>query len=179
MNAWSLHAPRDQPEKESKREKKRKKKNTGWPSFFEKGPLFLFSKGSFIPLLVDRGKWKMQSHTESAQTLHLFCLYWNKEFFFAYLSHKQCCVHYLLALEACEHFMTLLIKAAQPENLFSLEMFFLYISNLCEPQKMLNRVTFLREQRCSELQQRKNHLAQKSDVVNLKATLVFLTFQLC
>ena len=49
----------------------------------------------------------------------------------------------------------------------------------CQPQKMLNRVTFLREQRCSELQQRKNHLAQKSDVVNFKATLVFLTFQLC
>ena len=39
--------------------------------------------------------------------------------------------------------MTLfLIKAAQPENLFSLEVFFLYISNLCQPQKVLNRVTF-------------------------------------
>ena len=77
-------------------------------------------------------------------------------FFSAYLSHKQCYVHYLLALEACEHFVTLLIKAAQPENLFSLEMFFLYISNLCQPPKMLNRVTFLMEQRCSELQERKN-----------------------
>ena len=32
----------------------------------------------------------------------------------------------------------LLIKAAQPENLFSLKVFFLYISNLCQPQKMLN-----------------------------------------
>ena len=73
----------------------------------------------------------------------------------------------------------LLIKAAQPKNLFSLETFFLYISNLCQPQKMLNRVTFLTEQRCSELQQRKNLLVQKSDVVNFKATLVFLTFQLC
>ena len=73
----------------------------------------------------------------------------------------------------------LLIKAAQLENLFSLEMFFLYISNLCEPQKMLNRVTFLMGQRCSELQQRKNQLAQRSDVVNFKATLVFHTFQLC
>ena len=74
---------------------------------------------------------------------------------------------------------SLLIKAAQPENLFSLEMFFLYISNLCQPQKMLNRVTFLTEQRCSELQQRKNQLAQRSDVVNFKVTLVFLAFQLC
>ena len=34
------------------------------------------------------------------------------------------------------------IKAAQPENLFSLEMFFLYISNLCQPQKVLNKLHF-------------------------------------
>jgi hypothetical protein len=70
----------------------------------------------------------------------------------------------------------LLIKAAQPENLFSLEMFFsLYISNLCQPQEVLSYISH--EQRCSELQE--NQLAQKSDVVNFKATLVFLTFQLC
>ena len=37
---------------------------------------------------------------------------------------------------------TFLIKAAQPENVFSLEVFFLYISNLRQPQKVLNRVTF-------------------------------------
>ena len=36
----------------------------------------------------------------------------------------------------------LLIKAAQPENLPSLKVFFLYISNLCQPQKVSNRVTF-------------------------------------
>ena len=35
-----------------------------------------------------------------------------------------------------------LIKFDQPENLFSLEVFFLYTSNLCQPQKVLNRVTF-------------------------------------
>ena len=40
----------------------------------------------------------------------------------------------------------LLIKAAQPENLFSLKVFFLYISNLCQPQKMPNRVMFFTEQ---------------------------------
>ena len=38
----------------------------------------------------------------------------------------------------------LLMKAAQPENLFSLEMLFLYISNLCQPQKVLNKVAFAR-----------------------------------
>ena len=34
---------------------------------------------------------------------------------------------------------TILIKAAQPENLFSLEVFFLSFS---QPQKILNKVTF-------------------------------------
>ena len=91
-----------------------------------------------------------------------------------YLSHKWCCVHYLLALEACETFYDpLLIKAAQPENLFSLKVFFLYISNLCQPQKVSNKVTFLTEKWCSKLQQRKNQLAQKSDMVNFKATILF------
>ena len=37
-----------------------------------------------------------------------------------------------------------LIQVDQPENLFSLEVFFLYISKLCQPQKVLNRVTFSR-----------------------------------
>ena len=65
-----------------------------------------------------------------------------------------------------------LIKVDQPENLFSLEVFFLYISNLCQPQKVLNNY-ILTEQRCSGSQQRKNLLAQRSDVVNTKATTCF------
>ena len=35
-----------------------------------------------------------------------------------------------------------LITVDQPENLFSLKVFFLYTSNLCQPQKVLNKVTF-------------------------------------
>ena len=46
----------------------------------------------------------MQSHTESAQTLNLFI---KTRIFSAHLSHKQCCVQYLLALEASGHFMAL------------------------------------------------------------------------
>ena len=92
-----------------------------------------------------------------SQPKHYICfVFIETRIFCANLSQRQCCVHYLLALEAYGHFMTLLIKAAQPENLLSLEVFFLYISNLCQPQKTLNRVTFLTEQRCSELQERTN-----------------------
>ena len=75
-----------------------------------------------------------------------------------------------------------LIKADQPENLFSLKVFLLYFA---QPQKVLNRVTFrpasesakqsyiLTEQRCSGSQQRKNQLAQRSDMVNSKADTYF------
>ena len=141
MNAGSLYALRDQPEKESKREKKRKKKNTGWPSFFKRGPLFLFLKGSFITLLVHRGKWKMQSHTESAQTLHLFCLYQNQDFS-ANLPHKQYCVHYLLALGPVNILWPSFDKRFSTRKLIFPWNVFSYISNLCQPQKVLNRVTF-------------------------------------
>ena len=65
-----------------------------------------------------------------------------------------------------------MIKAAQPENLFSLEVFFLYISNLCQPESA-KQSYILMEQRCSELQERKNQLVQRSDVVNSKATTCF------
>ena len=90
------------------RERERKierRKNTGWPSFCKAQKLY-FSKGTFIPCLIYRGKWKMQGHTESAQTFQQYCPYRNQDFS-AYLFHKRCCVQYLLALEACEHFMTL------------------------------------------------------------------------
>ena len=161
MNAGSLYAPRDQPEKESKREKekeeeKKKRKDMRWPSFFDRGPLFLFSKGSFIPLLLHRGKWKMQDPTESAQTSQQFCPYRNQDFFCKPFPQMMLCT-LSSGLEGLWTFYDpLLIKAAQPENLFSLKVSFLYISNLCQPQKVPDRVMFFTEQRCSELQERTN-----------------------
>ena len=132
-----------------------------------------FSKGTFIPCLIHRGKWKMQGHTESAQTFQQFCPYWNQDFFCIPFPQMMLCTLSSGLGGLWTFYDPLLIKAAQPENLFSLKVFFLYISNLCQPQKMLNRVTFFMEQRCSELQERKNQLAQKSDVVNSKVTTCF------
>ena len=65
-----------------------------------------------------------------------------------------------------------LIKPAQPEDLFSLEVFFLYISNLCQPQKVLNRVTFSRSKGAVSYN-KESQLAQRSDVVNSKASACF------
>ena len=62
---------------------KRKKRTTrGDQASVSKAHNFIFKRNFYIiPWLVHRGKWKMQSHTESAQTLHLFCLYQNQDFF--------------------------------------------------------------------------------------------------
>ena len=66
-----------------------------------------------------------------------------------------------------------LIRAAQSENLFSLEVFLLYIFYLCQPQKVLNRVTFSWSKGVVSYNKIKNQLAQRSDVVNSKATVGF------
>ena len=82
VNAESLYVPRDQPEKESKREKERKKERHGETKLLRwVRPITLFSKGTFIPWLVHRGKRKMQGHAESTQTLQQFCPYRNQDFF--------------------------------------------------------------------------------------------------
>ena len=98
----------------------------------------------------------MQGHTESAQTFQQFCPYRNQDFFCIPFPQMM-----LWTLSSglgglWTFYDPLLIKAAQPENLFSPEVFFLYISNLCQPQKMLNRIMFFTGQRCSELQERTN-----------------------
>ena len=98
----------------------------------------------------------MQGHTESVQTFQQFCPYRNQDFFCKPFPQMMLCTLSSGLGGLWTFYDPLLIKAAQPENLFSLEMFFLYISNLCQPQKTLNRVTFLTEQRCSELQERTN-----------------------
>ena len=111
----------------------------------------------------------MQSHSQPKR--YVYFVFIKTRIFSAYLSHKQCCVHCLLALEACGHFMTLfLIKANQPENLFSLKVFLFLFFPASESTK---QSYILSEQRCSKLQQRKNQLDQRSDVVNSKAAICF------
>ena len=112
MNAESLYAPRDQPEKESKRERekerKKEKKDTGEPGFCRTGPdLSLYFSGMLLYLdLYIEGNERCK--VIQSQPKHYICfVFIETRIFSAYLSHKQCCVHYLLALEACGHFITL------------------------------------------------------------------------
>jgi len=63
-----------------------------------------------------------------------------------------------------------LIKANQPENLFSLKVFLFLFFPASESTKQSYILT---EQKCSGSQQRKNQLAQRSNVVNSKAATCF------
>ena len=140
MNAGSLYAPRDQPEKEREGERMI---DTGRPSCFsERGPIALFSKGLLYLDLYTEGNERCK--VIQSQPKHYICFVFIKtRIFSAYLSYKQMLYTLSSGLGGLWTFYDpLLIKAAQPENLFSLEMFFLYISNLCQPQKVSNKVTF-------------------------------------
>ena len=106
MNVESLCDTRDQPEKESKREKERKTR--GNQAFMETGPgpsLYFSGKLLYLDLYIEGNERckVMQNQPKHSSSFALI----ETRIFSAYLSHKQCCVHYLLDLEACEHFMTL------------------------------------------------------------------------
>ena len=112
MNAESLYAPRDQPEKESKRERKKarkkERKKQGNQAFVETGPgPSLYFQRDFYTLTCTQKEMKdAKSYRVSPNITSVLSLS-KPGFFSAYPSHKQCCVYYLLALEACEHFMAL------------------------------------------------------------------------
>ena len=94
-------------------------------------PITLFSKKAFISWLVHRGKWKMQDHAESAQTFQQFCPYWNQDFFlhtFPINKGPMLCTLSSGLGGLLTFYDPFLIKVDQPENLFSLEVFFFFFS---------------------------------------------------
>ena len=142
MNTGSLYAPRDQPEKESKREKKRKKKNTGWPSFFKWGPIALCLKGTLIPCLIEGNK---RCKVIQCQPKQYFCFVFIETRIFLQTFPINNIVYIIfcpwrpvniLWPSFDKGFLTR--KLIFPWNVFS------YISNLCQPQKVLNKLHFSR-----------------------------------
>ena len=142
MNSGSLYAPRDQPEKQSKREKKRKKEKHGVTKLLQARPNSSILKGTFIPCLIHRGKWKMQSHTESAQTLHLFCLYQNQDFFLHTFPINNIVYIIFWPWRPVNILWPSFDKGCSTRKLIFPQNDFSYISNLCQPQKVLNKLYF-------------------------------------
>ena len=92
--------------KEGERERE-KMIDAGRPSYFgERGPIALFLKVLLYLVLYIEGNETCK--IIQSQPKHYICfVFIETRIFSANVSHKQYCVHYLLALEACEHFMTL------------------------------------------------------------------------
>ena len=81
--------------------------DTGRPSHLSKpGPIVLLFKVLLYLVLYIEGNERCK--VIQSQPKHYICfVFIETRIFSANLSHKQYCVHYLLALEACGHFITL------------------------------------------------------------------------
>ena len=130
--------------KKVREKKKRRKKNMGWPSFFKRGPIALLLKGAFIPCLIHRRKWKMQSHTESAQILHLFCLYRNQGFFLHTFPINNIVYIIFCPWRPVNILRPSFDKGCSTRKLIFPWNVFSYISYLCQPQKVLSKLHFSR-----------------------------------
>ena len=93
--------------KKKVREKKREKRKTrGDQASSIEAHCFYFQKGLLYLYLYIEGNERCK--VIQSQPKHYTCFVFIKtRIISANLSPKQYCVHYLLALEACEHFMTL------------------------------------------------------------------------
>ena len=93
--------------KKVREKKKEKKEKHGVTKLLRAKPIFfLFSKGLLYLYLYIEGNERCK--VIQSQPKHYICfVFIETRIFSANLSHKQYCVHYLLALEACGHFMTL------------------------------------------------------------------------
>ena len=109
VNSESPCAPRShswKKNREREKERKGKKEWHGETKLQWARLITLFSKELLYLYLYIEGNERCK--VIQSQHKHYICFVFIKtRIFSAYLSHKQCCVHYLLALEACGHFMTL------------------------------------------------------------------------
>ena len=90
------------------RGKKERKKNMGEPGFRGTNlglSLYFSGKLLYLDLYIEGNE---RCKVIQSQPKYYICFVFVKtRIFSAYLSHKEYCVHYLLAFEACGHFMTL------------------------------------------------------------------------
>ena len=88
------------------RERKKEKKTQGDKASSSEAHYFIFKRDFYTLICTERGMKDTRSYRVSPNIPAVLPLL-KPGFSSVYLFHKQCCVHYLLALESCEHFMTL------------------------------------------------------------------------
>ena len=138
MNSESPCAPRSHPERRTEREKERKgKKNArGDQASVSEAYNFIFKRIFYTLTCTKREMKDAKSYRVSPNITSVLSL--SKPGFFLHSFPTMLCTLSSGLGGLWTFYDSCLIKAAQPENLFSLEVFFLYISNLCQPQKVLN-----------------------------------------
>ena len=123
----------------------------------------------------------MQGHAESAQTFQQFCPYRNQDFFLHTFPINKGPILCTLSSGLgglLTFYDPFLMKVDQPENLFSLEVFFVYTSNLCQPQNVLNKVTFSWNKSAVGYNKKRTYYLKGLMWLIPRLLLVFLTFQL-
>ena len=92
--------------KSKERKKEEKRKTPGDQASSSEAHCFYFQKGLLYLYLYIEGNER--GKVIQSQPKHYICfVFIETRIFSANLFHKQYCVHYLLSLEAREHFMTL------------------------------------------------------------------------
>ena len=92
-------------EQREQRREKEKRMTRGDKASVSEAHNFIFKRNFYTFTCTQR---EMKDAVIQTQPKHYICFVFIKtRIFSAHLSHKQCCVQYLLALEACGHFMTL------------------------------------------------------------------------
>ena len=87
------------------RERKKKKKQGGQAFSVSEAHYFYFQRGLLYLCLYIEGNESCKI-IQSQPKYYICFVFIESRISSVYLSHKQCCVRYLLALEACQHFMT-------------------------------------------------------------------------
>ena len=87
------------------RERKREEKTQGDQASVSEARNYFQKELLYLDLYIEANE---RCKVIQSQPKHYICfVFIETRIFSAYLSHKQYCVQYLLALEACGHFMTL------------------------------------------------------------------------
>ena len=127
-------------EQREKRREKEKKEQHGETKLWWARPITLFSKGTFIPWLVHRGKWKMQSHTYRVSPNITSVLSLSKPVFFLHTFPINNIVYNIFwPWRPVDILWPFFDEGWSARKLVSLKVFLLYFS---QPQKVLIRVTF-------------------------------------
>ena len=106
MNAGSFYAPKISLKKKVREKHREKRKTRGDQASSSEAHCFYFQKGLLYLYLYIEGNERCKV-IQSQPKHYIYFVFIETNIISANFSKKQYSVHYLLALEACEHFMTL------------------------------------------------------------------------